>query len=301
MDIKNISMIVISAIVGVIMIGSVLVPIVDNAIDNSKVYYNNEVGTYAQMGQDNISVEIETVIGSAGSTTYFVNGDEVDIPSGNRVFSLSSLFSISQSDSNGLVLAYVGENNSITKGYYSSIDISAVNGIITMTVVNDSNSNTLIFKPDWAFYRANSGDYRIMDYVSGTKTLFVNNLDQIYSSNLVNTTGGFFSLNGTNVIYYDNTGAKQELTANVTTTDVMEGVISFEVSQDRSVAGAFKFTIDNNGEPYDVLPYYMVFPSEVIGQTNTNVIISTLLSVLPILAISGLLVGMVGMAIYRRT
>lgn len=295
---KTIAM-VITAAVAIIMVGSLLMPIINDAIDDSKVYYNNEYGPYAQVVDgESVTINISTTIGTAGTTTYTVNGESVIVPQGPRAILIAENLTVFQNYSNGIAINGVDSNGDLisSNANWSNASITIDGNTISYTATLDDATISKVVVNEWAFYRSNEGDYRIIDFVGSSVTVYVNDLTQVYGSNRIGTTGEFFRFNGTDVKIsksVDGVTTTRNATATVQTTDVMDDVISFKVDPSRETSSSFKFITDNNGEDYDVYPYYMIVPASVYGQTETNAAYAGVLAVLPILVICGIMVAVV--------
>lgn len=301
MDNKIIATLAGAAVV-VIMLGALLVPIINDAIDDTKVYYNNSTGPFASVTDDDtISIEITTTIGTSGSTVYTVNGESVSVSNGPRAILVAENVTIYQNYSDGIAITGVDSDGAIIGyGTWENISITINGDMMTYTSsVNDINVTKEVVN-EWAFYRYNVGNYRMLDYIAAPATVYVNDLNQVYGSNYINTTGEFFTFNGTDVKIYktsDTVTSMRETTASVTTTDVMNNVQSFVVDPSREVSSSFKFVTDNNGTPYDVFPFYFIVPTEVYGQTESNIAVAGILTVLPLLIV----VAVLGSFVYYRS
>lgn len=286
--------------VGVIMVGSVLVPTIIDANDDTKVYYNNNYGAFADVSDnEEINLEITTVIGTAGSSTYYINGEELNLIQGSRVIVVSENLTIAQEHATGIGITGVDSSGNLFRYLADSVNV-AINGeSITIEWVRsvDSTSGTINVNSSWIFYRSFDGDWRAVEYLSSSRTAYINDFSQVYSSNWIGTTKEFFTLNGTSVEVYSGTVGEtatlSTTTATVEATEVMNGVSSFVISSDRETSGAFKFTVDNEGEPYDVFPYYFIIPASVYGQTDTNIAIATILFAIPVIVLLSFVVFIV--------
>lgn len=305
MNIKDIPVIIVSVIVALTMISSILVPIIVSADENTKVYYNNNFGPYAQVVEDDsITLNISTTVGTAGTTIYTVDGESVSVPQGPRAILIAENLIVFQNYSNGIAINGVDLNGDLisSNANWSNVSITIDGNNISYTAtINDATVSKDVVN-EWAFYRSNEGDYRIIDFISSSVTVYVNDLTQVYGSNRIGTTNEFFRFNGTDVKISklaEGVTTTRDATATVQTTDVMNDVISFNVDSSRETSSSFKFITDNNGEDYEVYPYYMIVPVSVYGQTDTNILVSTLLSMLPILLSIAVIVGTI--AYFRRT
>lgn len=299
MDNKIIATLAGAAVV-VVMLGSLLVPIIYDAIDDTKVYYNNDYGAFADVSDNEvINLELTTVMGTPGSSTYYINGEELGLTQGNRVIIVSENLIVVFENLNGIGIAGVDVSGNLIRTWADSVTV-AINGesiTIEWAKSDNNTSGTINVKSSWMFYRTFEGDWRAVDYVSGSKTAYINDLSQVYSSNWSGPIQKFFSLNGTSVNVYSGTiGGAATLsttTATVEVTEVMNGVSSFVISSDHETSGVFKFTADNAGEPYDVFPYYFIIPVSVYGQTESNIAVVGILTVLPMLIVVAVLVSFV--------
>ena len=285
MNMKTVSVLV-GVTISIIMVGFVLTPVINDAVDGTKVYYNNNYGSYAKVSnQEEVVIDATTTIGTAGSTIATVNGAAVDVIQGPRALAIADSFIIFQNYSNGIQVAGpIGENGAMYSKNHSSVNVVINGNAATFTLVQDGGTNiTLNATFEWCYYRFIEGDYRLIDYISSSqsRTVNYNSLDQIHGSNSIGKTGQFFNFTGTDVTVYNMDGSSYDTTATVDITEVMNGVSSFVVDSDRTNSKAFHFTVDDNGSPYDVYPYYFVIPYEVYGQTESNIQASNILLVIP--------------------
>lgn len=285
--------VILATFVGVLLIGSVLMPVIIDADDDTKVYYNNNFGPYAQVVEgDVVSIVVSTTIGTGGSTICTVDGESVIIPQGLRAILIAENFVVYQNFAYGIGIYGIDSNGDmINNASWANVSITIDGDNISYTAsVNDVTASGDVVN-EWAFYRSNEGSYRIVDYISSSVTVYVNDLTQVYGSNLIATTGEYFSFNGTDVKISklaDDVTTTRDATATVQTTDVMNDVISFKVDSSRETSSSFKFITDNNGEDYEVYPYFMIVPASVYGQTESNEAYSAILFAIPVVLIMAL-------------
>lgn len=280
--------------VGVIMVGSVLVPTIIDANDDTKVHYNNNYGAFADVEkEDNVLITMGAVLGDSSGGSMTVNGDEVAFGGGGRSLLLSDNLSIVHNFTNGLAFSGISESGLINKKF-TELTLTIANGEISATGTTDGGeTESYSFDYDWCYYRANTGDYRLVDFLNTTRTVYLNNIDQIKSSGYIPTTGEFFSFSGLDVTIVDSDLNSELIKATATVNEVMDNVSSIVISSDPTNSSAFKFSVDNEGEPYDVLPSYFVVPYEVIGQTDTNIAIATILFAIPVIVLLSFVVFIV--------
>lgn len=289
---------VLGATIAIILTASVLMPVINDTVDDTKVYYNNGGGSYASVVDDvvNISLDLGT-----DRVVYAVNGVNQSLNLGGIGFVITDSFTIAGGYSNTIDVSGVDKNgNLISTARYSSIDLTLEPGrAIIDGTLTDESTVSYEFNNEWAFYRYSEGDYRVLANIGVDElTVYVNNINQVYGSNWINTTGEYFAFNGADVKVYDgesiiNTNATVELS------NVMNGVESFTVTSDRTVSGAFKFTVDNNGADYDVYPYYFIIPASVYGQTESNESYTALLYAIPVILLAAI-VAAIALMFARR-
>lgn len=305
MEIKNLIYLMVGSVIAVLMIGSLLIPFVADYTDSTKEYHNNNFGAYAKVSdQDEIVINITTTIGTAGTTNATVNGTVLDVPQGPRALVIADSFVIFQNYSNGIQVAGpIEENGALYHKDHSSVNLSINNNVATFTLLTSNGENvTLNTTFSWCYYKFVEGDYRLIDYIATgqSRTVYYNSLDQIHGSNVIGRTGQFFAFTGNDVTVFNSDGSSYTTTATVEITNVMNNVSSFVVDSDRANSKAFHFTVDDNGSPYDVYPYYFVVPYEVYGITEQNTVINSIFSIIPIIFVAGVVVTVVYWAIGRK-
>ena len=283
--------------ISIIMVGFVLTPVINDAVDDTKVYYNNEYGPFADVPNDEtVTIVVSTTIGTAGSTTLTVNGETVFVPQGPRAVLLADTFVMYQNYSNGIAFNGIDDDTLIRGTDYSDITISIDGGIANITASVGDTAREFALPYEWAYYRSNVGEYRLIDFITSDVTVYINSIDQIKGCHYSTPINSFYSFVGTDVTVYS--PAVSNAVANVELTDVMNGVKSFVISPDRDNARAFEFIFDVNGENKAVVPYYFVVPYKVYGQTEANIQASNILLAIPPMVLVAVIATMV--ALIRR-
>lgn len=299
MDIKNLIGLMVGGVIAILMIGSLLIPFVADYTDSTKVYYNNEYGPFADVPNDEtITIDISTTIGTAGSTTLTVNGENVLVPQGPRAVLLTDTFVMYQNYSNGIAFNGIDDVTLIRGTDYSDITISINGGIANITASVGDTTREFTLPYEWAYYRSNVGEYRLIDFITSNATVYINSIDQIKGCHYSTPINSFYSFVGTDVTVYS--PAVSNAVANVELTDVMNGVKSFVISPDRDNARAFEFSYNLNGENVEVVPYYFVVPYKVYGITEQNIVINSIFSIIPVIFVAGVVVTVAYWAISRK-
>lgn len=299
--------IVIGAMVAILLTGSLLVPIINDAADDTKVYYNNEFGVLASAGDESIDYTIKYTGNTSGETTeVYINGVKSgSVYNGIRAIVISDSYVVAQSNELTGWNIYVGNSVDSNKYYAltsSDITIRITADSSTISFTDSDGVKTLTIGTEWCYYRDdNSTDFRIVDYTGGAdKTVYVNDLSQVRGASLIITTNEFFNFEGTAVNVYGETPETPTMVYE-DLTDVMNGVISFNlgavISGNRT--SGVHFDVDNNGEDYTVYPYFLVIPASVYGQTGSDAAYTAILYVLPLMVIVAIIAAIAYNAVRR--
>lgn len=282
--------------ISIIMVGFVLAPVINDAVDDTKVYYNNDFGPFAEIPNgDVVTIHVTTTIGTAGTTVLEVGDYTLNLAQGPRSIMLADSFILFQNYSNGIELSgIINEDGTIYRDNHKEVTLVISNNVANITAVTPEDvTKTFVAPFEWGYYRYDTGDFRMVEYISGDRTVHVNSIDQIRGCNIIGRTGQFFTFEGDDVTVFNADGTSYSTTAEISTTDVMNNVESFVVSSDRTNSNAFHFAVDDNGSPYDVYPYYFIMPYEVFGQTESNVQASGILYAIPSMMLVAVIVAMI--------
>ena len=307
MNMKIVSVLV-GVTISIIMVGFVLTPVINDAVDDTKVYYNNDFGVLAAATDDPIEYSISYTGNTSGAISeVYINGVKSGtVYNGVRAIVISDSLVVSQQNSLNSWLISVG--NSVESRTYnammsSPIELTITADNVSLSFKSDGSADISIEIPtNWCYYRDdNSKDYRIIDYTNSEKVIYVNDLKQVRGASWINTTGEFFNFEGTSVNVYGNTPENPTMVYEGYT-NVMNGVYSFNlgavISGNRT--DGVHFDVDNNGTPYTVYPYFLVIPNMVYGQTESDISYSAILYAIPAIFISALIVAMLSSVIRRE-
>lgn len=295
MESKQIVAMVLTLTVGIILAGSLLVPVINDASDALTVTKTNDYGAYSVVADD-VTISLAIV---DDEVTYTVGGVETDFDSTifNQFIVANCIVGYYDPDTSTIVIA-TNLNARFTGQTSASFTFS--DGSITGTSTDGTTSHSYSFDYDWAYYSAEDGDYRSFILLANeTNTIYFTDLDDICGSNFAFTTSKFFSFKGDSVDYYTSGGTSTELTADVNKTLVDGTLNMYSMSLSRT-GSDYTVTIDNSGTDYTLCPWVFIVPYEVTSDSQQNVDgLRAMYAVIPVIVITSL-VAMAAAMIYRR-
>lgn len=283
MNVKEITTMVTSVIIAIIVTVTVLVPIVGTAIENQHEYYNNSIGQFSKVIDEPIAIEF--TYDANDGISYTVNGvDQSLLYNYNDIIFATShaSFKITYSSSYSSYLLWLDDAQSSNridnpKSVSAEIDVDSIS---VSFVKADNTTDSFEVGIDWGFYAVTTGDYRAV--WNDPYNVYINDINQVYSVNWIATTTEFFSIHGESVVYG---GGNATVSYDLTPVSGVIDVYNF-------MSGDFILTVDNNGTPYEAVPFNVIVPVEIIGDKDTySDVLDTILAILPIFVILGLLVG----------
>ena len=275
---------ILALVVGIILTGSMLVPIVNEFADDQKAVYNNSTGYMANaMDGDGVLV-VDT---TSGSTVVTFN--DVVVPITTGIYAQSDKF-------------VVFGSSGTTRLNDTDGAVSNISPATTLTITFTSGSATLAYgdvektyELGWAFVCSGSdGAYRSYSTQNSTATYYLNNIDQLYGSNWITTTSEWFSYHGANVIVGD-----EQITANYTLNEVSGYTNLYTLKIGGGSASEYNFVVDNDGEDYTVNPRFMIVPASITAIKEDGAAALALIEALPIVVIIALVVMAAG-ALYTK-
>lgn len=296
----NILTLVITLVIGVIMTGAVLAPVVNDATDALTVTKTNDFGTYASAMDEDLTISIKVNETDNTKWDFTVNGVTINYPVDTRIANpvlLTDTMQIMLSES--IIIA--SYTNARFTGQ-TEFNATLSNDLLNATSTNGTTPHTWTDVPySWAFYAAETGDYRVLYLLSNeNETIYYTDLNDVYGSNFVFTTNKFYSFHGDSVTYYATGTTPTTINANVeaTTVNGTLDMYSFDVSRN---VGGYTFQVDNAGTEYTVHPWVYIVPEKVSSDAIENKDqISALFGVIPILVIVAILMTAVGAIALRR-
>lgn len=286
MNTKNILTLAITLTLGVILAGSLLMPVIADAQENAgaETELTNTVrGSYTYNIWDGEDVTFEFVKGNPN--TFAVNGDTVTITSTQQILIASNFFSMRTGGlpaNPGINYQYLG----VTAGAEDTLTYAIANGEYTLTIGSTVLTGTL----DWMVYAVADGETGtsgLGQLTTPTNAFYTSKADNIVVLGNVYTTGD----NDTYFAYYNG-----ELTVNEDYAD------SSKVNIVRSVANGYtniyNTTLAVTVGDESFTPYQILAPIKVTGNEADNALIS-LYGAIPIMVIISLVLLGVG-AIYTK-
>lgn len=290
MDPKRITAVIVSAILGVILLVTVVAPIVsDGQKDVGPV---TTIGNTMRQGDfnyniwdgSNITISF-TVSGTTG--TYSINGvEQTSILTYNTqriVFASNDVCArIGGANSPGTInVQHIGDTNGATYSFTYEI----VNGDYTFTQLNH---DPITGHVDWLVYAADEGTANLGTLLDPTQPFYTTAADKLVILGNVYTTGE----NDTFYSYYDG-----DLTVNEEYTDVSKVEITRTIADGYTDIYSTTVTVNIGDESFS--PYFVVAPKAVTGHEATGSLYS-MLGVIPIVIAIGVVLGVVSMAIANR-
>lgn len=284
-------MMVSGIVVALLVAVTVLVPIVGVAIDDQHEYYNNSVGQYSKVIDEPITIALS--YDANDGVSYTVNGvdQSLQFNYNDLIFATShASFKITYASSYSSYLLWLDEtlgSMRIDNPKSVSAEIDADSVSVNFVKADDTTSSFEV-GIDWGFYAVTNGDYRAV--WNDPYNVYINDVNQVYSTNWLATTSEFFSIHGESVVYG---GGDATVGYDLAP---MSGVIDVY----NFTSGDFTLTVDNNGTPYEAVPFNVIVPAEVIGdKASYSGVLDTMLSIIPLLVIVGIIVGVA--SYFRRT
>lgn len=285
---------VMTVIVGVILAGSLLVPVLNDATDALHVTKTNDFGVYANVGSEDLT--ISCAVNSEDNTKwdFTVNDTTINFPvSGNSKWVLVTDTFCMDLESTGITIATASNARFTGQASFSG---TIADGTLTGTsTYGENQTHSFEQSYTWAFYASESGDYRSF-YLNSSDDVdvYYTDLNDIYGASFTFTTNKFFSLHGDVVNYYAVSGTATEINANVNY-DNVPSTMNMKVLDLNRTTGDYTFVVDNSGTDYTVHPWMFIVPASVTSDAIQNPgAIAALYGVIPIMVIVALLVVAVG-------
>lgn len=290
MDSKPIT-IVISITIAVIMVGALLVPIINDSVDDGfKTKINNSSSYYRASTNEDYRVVADT-----DGIDFTVNDVRYEVAYGvsSQIITADNfIFRMSQDPS--IRIQYFKDGTYTDVSNITSIDVLVTSESVNGTYTTANGTESIDIPINWGFVVSDS---ETADYVYYNAfyehTISINDVSQVYGSNNIETTGEFFSFNGRNL--YVN-GVKNE-TIDYELTKV-SGYTDYYTFVYSNSGDGLTFDVDNNGSEYTVRPYYIIVPKVIYATPNENDSSIHLLYAIPVFVI--LAIVAMAVSIIRR-
>lgn len=294
----KIPIIAITAFVVVVVIGSVLIPVLDDAKDDEKTVFNNNYNRYSRLLDSDIDSFSMTVTWDVTTTTASVSINGADPYNYSMSSTRAPLIvceggTLEANKTNSRGILKYSESATSTNITDGPITISVANGVATLTDSATTPNEYTWDVGSWLFYPDNNGNYTAMNTTTDKDTgIYLNSIDDLYFATVINTNSlGFVSGHGATCKFYSQTDtptyamnlASSQLAGY---TDVITTTIgSYTISED---AGT-----NTDGTPFN--PFITMVPRAVDGHTTQDNSMIAIYSAIPALVILALIVAVLAL------
>ena len=289
MDVKNLVMAVVGMVLAAVMIGGALLPAVSSAVDENTTKFNNPTVEYMML-EDGESYTASIVV-TDGVFSVTINGESYT----NTVFDILHISDTSQITFNAganikpIVVALIdGVPTRVAE--CDSVTVNAMDGNIDITVVKANETTTYSTTYEWLVHSDKDGDYGVIRSANG-RTLYFNNVNQLYWSKIESVTGGinYYTLQNGEIMVNGESLTNVEYSGNT----VLDNVTSVLMSSGNS---GFSYQEDGNSKVIS----WIIAPIEIIGHNDEFVPVLAMFNVLPLIAIAGLVMAGIYVFISRK-
>lgn len=296
MNVRNMTMAVVAVIIGVLVCTSVLIPIV-SGLDYGRSTYNNSTNIQFNYGVSNEEVPFKAVAQTDAS------GLIITLDGSDSVYHITSRENyVFLSDKCAIIQSWNNVGSFGAYGWFFNEEGTAVNNISSAamrtgtftydpaTKIAKFESPTLNYSAEvtWQYHMDRDGPYRTYQLPSGG-SWYAN------PDNLVIAGGGYYTTgdNDTTYAYYAFNGANnlsvgasyaEESHLNLTSTSINDSVTQNTI------------TISIGDESFS--PWNVIIPKEVTSTNNSS--LEAIISIIPLLVLTGLVIGVVGSFIRNR-
>lgn len=293
MNVKDISTLVTGIVVATVIVATVLVPIISVGLDSSRTLLNNTDNLrYSELfeGSDNIdhlSVKLYVEDNTDNTLVKTINGVEstFEVARYQGTLLMCDKMNIRWDPGNGNVrISSVTINGTVSQNNLTApYTVTVENGIVTFTDSSVEPVTYSVEPDDWLFVPDPNGDYETV--LQSTTDVYINSLDDVYFSTSVDTNDYGF--------VWGNAGEYSRL-GGYTSTFGFENMSLFEdyINVYRVNMGDFRFGGDmpDNSDGTPIIPFQLIVPRTVVGYTEPmGIVLTTILSSIPIFVVIGLL------------
>lgn len=288
MDMKIVG-ITVAAFIVVVVIGSMLMPILDDADNGFNTVEQNTGGAY-KVSMDNVPITF-----SYNESKYTLNGDDInaDYTLTNQMVIISDKFIVATNSLNSGKTIYFATPGQTFKTISS---ITCSNGSVTYTA--GGTDTTLDLSYTWIAYPANEGDYMFAGNLSSVNvddgaTIITGYMGPTVNggtslSTIVMAKGALDSI--TPEVYTGNTYTEATGAVSATYTEGTPNVLT----------PAYSIVVDSGGDTYTAATPNVIVPIQYhyVSSSDSNLI--NLIGVIPVLLIVAILTGIVALVIKRN-
>ena len=298
MESKNLLSLVITLTIGIILAGSLLMPVIQDSTNMMADKYDNGPQSnnvnYATLSTDaDLDITMTKV-----DTTWTIEGIDIN-PSSGGAYMITDNLLVILSPTNGYNIHGLNESktfitliptdwNGVTTAV-TSLTIEVTSDTITVSDASGTQA-AYTFPCSYVIYSDLEGDRVI---TTSLKEVYTAGGKDIISLGL-NSTKFFWTTNGedSKAVY---NATLLDTTLNCPLTEVSEDVDKIEVG----VGGDYTVTTLYNGNSFDLAPQYVSVPKTVIQQSAIGDTVEPLLMAIPIMILLSLVVFAAGVAIRK--
>ena len=284
---------------GVILTGSLLVPVIDNASKiGTETYTNGPASNSINLATYSTDADFEITMEKDG-TTWNIDGIDVNTLSTGAYIITDNLLVI-LSTTNGYNIRGLNESQAfvtLSPADWNGVTASVTSLAITVTPENvtvadaDSVQTSYTFPNNYVVYSKNDGERVIC---TGVADLYTAGGKDIISVG-VNNTNFFWCTNGddSKAVY---NATLLDTVLNCPLTEVTADIDKVSVG----VGGDYTVTVTYNNSTYDLAPQYVSVPLSLVQGSEANTEITSLLGAIPIIVIVALLMIAVRAVLVRN-
>lgn len=297
---KGIIGLVMSLVVGTILIGSLLVPIIIDVQDTQKTVINNTAsGKFSNFyGSDLDTLTAEIVLDNYSDLDFnvTVNGESYTVSATARESMIMSdkLFVRADPRNSGINIMYASMTSnseaikSVTLPLVVTISGNTINVKDSGTVDITESNNSWVFIPD------SHGNYELVSSDS-TAPIYLNNSDQVYVSTYIVTNNlGWISGNGANLKFV-NSGIETDLILTDFEKDSRYNDLIVGLAGNVDINPE----VGNNSDGTNFTPFFIMIPRYIDVHTDSNNSVISLVSAIPVIFLVAL-ISLAAFAVVRR-
>lgn len=278
---------------GVIMVGSVLIPIIDQS---SMIHVENGDGSMASMSGDDFTANFSFVDGVVSwSVNDVVQDNFLNLDEGTRPYFMSENMVLYVNYTAGVPVAtycnYYDGTNPRTRTSVTSVSIAVSDAVMNATVnYGDSQTQTITVPASWSYVGFDEGDYRLISVQSDVQTLYYGDVSQIVGCNVSYSPYGWFTFKGLNV-YWGGSVYDAELNS----VQVGESLYKFTISNSAATSG-YSVELPTDDGTSTIYPYFYILPAEldspILGLNDSGF---NLIKTVPLIVLVAILVSAIAL------
>lgn len=278
--------------VAIILVGSFLVPVIDDLIDDSTIsYVNSDKNTAKQIADDDVTITV-------ADGTLSVGTEAVSIVAGPILMSDTLAIYYNGTTFNAFgVVSGSGVQIQNMVGFTTTIDASE--STVSVSDVTYSGGTTgagnTFDDYSWLYHVATEGDYNLVLATATATTYYLESNDQIRGA--LFASGSLYTTIGDTV--YKNGADDSTDTLTFTTNDVakVDTIRSVTVTNSYTSSG---LALNYNSGASNASINWIVVPHEVSEDVESLVSMRAVIAAIPVMLIIAILVGAVGIALKNR-